>query len=158
MMVPSSTDGFTNESCVAENGKAKMIKNSNENKKLYCVSLKTAKILEDRGWGINFGDNDYFLKTNTFSQTCNSGCTGRGIILGFTTLDIEKDKWKLDGYEKECQNIVSFNRHDEDHYSESICEIRFYNDTWKRMMPHTLNDPDNFGKWVDFETYWEIFR
>ena len=47
-----------------------MIKNSDDDKKIYCVSLSTAEILEDRGWGINLGDHDYFLKTHTFSQTC----------------------------------------------------------------------------------------
>ena len=63
MVVPVSADGaFNPYSCMEKYGKAKMIKNSDENKKIYCVSLKTAEVLEDRGWGINFGDSRYFLE------------------------------------------------------------------------------------------------
>ena len=52
MIIPSSADGaFTYESCMPQNAKTKMMKNSDDTGRIYCVTLETAEKLKERGWG-----------------------------------------------------------------------------------------------------------
>ena len=160
MVVPVSVDGaFTNNSCMKENGKAKMIKNSNENKKIYCVSLKTAEILEDRGWGINLGDNDYFLYGVSFRElqgpngSSSTGNSGPEIKI----IDFENEKEKFYEWEQGCKVSVFSEKRDDGSIFEFVCELRYYNDTWVRMISENSEYYEEYGPWVTFVKYFELF-
>ena len=156
MVVPVSADGaFNPYSCVEKNGKAKMIKNSDDDKKIYCVSLKTAEVLEDRGWGINFGDSRYFLEGISYQRTCfPESCIGRASN-SVKIMDFEKDKEKFHEWLSWCNDIFYYKSVNgtRDIFS---CTATFYNSTYWILVPLNPDHPKPDGVWMNSHTALEI--
>ena len=77
LCIPINVDAkFTYESCRPGSDKTKMIKNNSDGSRIYCVSIETAKILEQRGWGTS--DYNYF-HTKIVRGEYNRGGFGRDL-------------------------------------------------------------------------------
>ena len=121
MIIPSSADGaFTYESCMPENGKTKMMKNNDESRRIYCVTLETAEKLKERGWG-TFDHEYFFAKLHIFG-----GHPFRGYDDKFFIVDFQRQMDIFNQFERDCMQDLP----DELEGSFSIlCFANFSNST-----------------------------
>ena len=133
LCIPINVDAkFTYESCRSVYDKIKMIKNNSDGSRIYCVSIETAKILEQRGWGTS--DHNYF-HTEIERGDSNKG----GIDRAYWEYSIDENYSDAFMYIMDScpdwvkQNIIKSNP------MYHWCDLTFYNGTVLHM--------DVYGNW-----------
>lgn len=126
---------FTYDSCMPEYGKTKMIKNNSDGSRIYCVSIETAKILEQRGWGTS--DYNYF-HTIVLRYEAVGGLSR--LAGGEYSIDENYSDAFIEIMDS-CHDWIKKNvyRNDPTAY---FCNLTFYNGTILNM--------DMYGHWVDW--------